>query len=203
MATNITSSTSSCSFISSNQRVFTHNNNKYPILTSFCPSNLNHSSFNSCKLNANHKFSIQAMGSSDESHGKGTPDTKKSSSGWKKWAVGLAFSILIPSFGHKLSPLLILKSKLDNVLETVETVSEVVEELAEETEKLAEELDKRLPQDAKLKEASQLVEKLAIAVNKEAELTQQLIHKVEEVENEVEELIEAEAAQKKSFGKKK
>ena len=68
--------------------------------------------------------------------------------------------------------------KLDNVLETVETVSEVMEDLAEETEKLAEEVDKRLPQDAKLKEAAQLVEKLAVAVDKEARLTQQLIHKV-------------------------
>lgn len=68
--------------------------------------------------------------------------------------------------------------KLDNVLETVETVSKEVEDLAEETEKLAEEVDKRLPQDAKLKEATQLVEKLAIAVDKEAQLTQQLVHKV-------------------------
>ncbi|PRQ48575.1 hypothetical protein RchiOBHm_Chr2g0112261 [Rosa chinensis] len=110
-------------------------------------------------------------------------------SAWKHWILGLTLSILVPSFRHKGGPFLALKSKVDVAMETVESVTEVVEELAEEVEKVSEQVADKLPDDAKLKKAMESVEHLAEEAVEKAKLAEDIIHKVKEVEEEVEEAL--------------
>ncbi|KAM1074057.1 hypothetical protein FF1_019104 [Malus domestica] len=122
---------------------------------------------------------------------KSQPDAQLSAddsplSSWKTWIVGLMLTIIIPSLRHKWGPLLALKSKVDTAVDTVESVTEVVEELAEQVEKVAEQVEDKLPEDAKLRDAMESIEHLAEEAVKKAELAKDVIHKVEEVEEEVE-----------------
>ncbi|KAB2597483.1 hypothetical protein D8674_000403 [Pyrus ussuriensis x Pyrus communis] len=100
--------------------------------------------------------------------------------------VGLMLTIIIPSLRHKWGPLLALKGKVDMVIETVKSVTEVVEELVEEVEKVAEQVTDKLPEDAELREAMESIEHLADEAVKKAELAKDVIHKVEEMEKDVE-----------------
>uniref|UniRef100_A0A5B7BDU0 Uncharacterized protein n=1 Tax=Davidia involucrata TaxID=16924 RepID=A0A5B7BDU0_DAVIN len=139
-----------------------------------------------CKFTARFKVISMAKGPSDNFQSEAPVPAKPPSPAWKKWMVGLMLSIILPSFRHKWGPFLVLKSKLDTAIETVESVTEVVEELAEEVEKLAEGVENKLPEDTKLKETMQSVEKLAKEAVKEADLAQELIHKVQDAEKEAE-----------------
>ncbi|KAK9949461.1 hypothetical protein M0R45_004980 [Rubus argutus] len=108
---------------------------------------------------------------------------------WKNWMVGLTLSILLPSFRHKWGPFRALKSKVDMAIEIVESVTEVVEELAEEVDKVCEQVAEKLPEDAKLKKAVELVEHLAEEAVQKAKQAEDIIHKVKEMEKEVEEAL--------------
>ncbi|KAL6220126.1 hypothetical protein ACLB2K_007883 [Fragaria x ananassa] len=110
-------------------------------------------------------------------------------SAWKHWMVGLTLSILLPSLRHKGGSFLALKKKVDVAMETAESVTEVVEELAEEVEKVSEQVAEKLPDDAKLKKAMESVEHLAEEAVEKAKLAEDIIHKVKEVEEEVEEAL--------------
>ncbi|KAK6923378.1 hypothetical protein RJ641_011682 [Dillenia turbinata] len=120
---------------------------------------------------------------------KGPEDRRANKShfhGWKQWMAGIVLSILLPSFKYKWGPLQVLKNKVDMTMEAVDSVSEVVEEIAEKVEKVADEVGDKLPEDAKLKDALESVESIAREAAKQAELTQQLIDKLQEKEKEVE-----------------
>ncbi|KAL9659639.1 hypothetical protein QQ045_024447 [Rhodiola kirilowii] len=111
---------------------------------------------------------------------------------WKKWAVGITLSIILPSYRRKLGPLGILMNRVNEVLETTETMSEVVEDVAVDVKRLAEAYERRLPakdQDGKLKEALDLVEKLAEETIKATDLAQELIDKVEEAEERLDDVL--------------
>ncbi|CAM8896700.1 unnamed protein product [Rhodiola kirilowii] len=111
---------------------------------------------------------------------------------WKKWAVGITLSIILPSYRRKLGPLGILMNRVNEVLETTETMSEVVEDVAVDVKRLAEAYERRLPakdQDGKLKEALDLVEKLAEETIKATDLAQELIDKVEEAEERLDDIL--------------
>ncbi|KAI3462098.1 hypothetical protein Pfo_018761 [Paulownia fortunei] len=109
-----------------------------------------------------------------------------SSSSWKKWLLGILFTLILPAAGHKGGLLLGLKGKIDQVIETVENVTEVVEEIAEEAEKIMEEVEEKLPNDSKLKEALESFDDLAKMAVKEAKKAEDLVHKVKDVEEEIE-----------------
>ncbi|KAL2504529.1 hypothetical protein Adt_20150 [Abeliophyllum distichum] len=108
------------------------------------------------------------------------------SSPWKKWLLGLLLTVILPALGHKGGLFLALKSKIIAAVKTVETVTEMVEEVAEEVEKVAEEVEEKLPQDSKLKEALDSVDKLAKKAVKEAKHAEELVHKVQDVEETIE-----------------
>ncbi|KAL0423105.1 UNVERIFIED_CONTAM: hypothetical protein Sradi_0845300 [Sesamum radiatum] len=112
-----------------------------------------------------------------------------SSSPWKKWLLGVLFTVILPAVGHKGGLLLGLKGKIDQAIETVEHVTEVVEEIAEEAEKIVEEVEEKLPGDSKLKEALESFDDLAKTAVKEAKKAEDLVHKVKAVEEEIEDAL--------------
>ncbi|KAK0577337.1 hypothetical protein LWI29_031506 [Acer saccharum] len=71
-------------------------------------------------------------------------------------------------------------------METAEHVAEIVEDVAEKVEKVAEEVADHLPQGGRLKDAVTLIENVAKETAKDANLADQFIEKVEDVEREVE-----------------
>lgn len=130
---------------------------------------------------------IMAMGASGNFQPPEEPGLPKPASpAWKNWMVGLVLSIILPSFRHKWGPLMVLRGKVNETIETLETVTEVAEELAEVVEKVADEVGDKLPDDTKLKDAMESVENLAKTAVKEAKVAEQLIHQVEGLEKDME-----------------
>lgn len=115
-----------------------------------------------------------------------SPPGNSPSFGWKKWLLGFLLPLLLPAFKNKVSPLQLLKSNVHKAVETVETMTEIVEEVAEEVEKIAEEVEKKLPGDSKLKQSLDSVENLAQGAVKYANQVQDIIHKIDDVEKEME-----------------
>ncbi|KAL9682771.1 hypothetical protein QQ045_014579 [Rhodiola kirilowii] len=90
----------------------------------------------------------------------------------------------------KLGPLALLKYKLDTVVQTAEDIADVVEQVAEQVDKLAEEVSEHLPQGGKLRRTMEVIEDLAEETAKQAHLLGDVIDKVQEMEDNLEELIE-------------
>ncbi|XVE95244.1 hypothetical protein REPUB_Repub02eG0079500 [Reevesia pubescens] len=113
------------------------------------------------------------------------------SDNWPLWALGTAISVFLPFTTSKWGPLLKLKNDADNLLEAAEHISDVVEEMAEKVEKIADEVGDQLPEGGKLQATLQLVEDLADETAKNARLTGDLIDKVQEMEDKIEEYMES------------
>lgn len=73
---------------------------------------------------------------------------------------------------------------------TAELVVDVVEKVAEEVVEIADDLGDQLAEGGKLKCAVDFVENVAIEIAKDANLAQDVLHKVEKVEKDVESLFE-------------
>ncbi|XP_020104875.1 uncharacterized protein LOC109721593 isoform X2 [Ananas comosus] len=117
------------------------------------------------------------------------PSTPQKSpfSTWAKWAIGLITTILLP-FGNK--KLLQIENEVEMVENVVENAAVVVEKVANMTEKVSSEVAERLPEDGKLKDAVVFVEHASKEVAEEAHLAQDIIHKVDELEEEVKTLLD-------------
>lgn len=74
--------------------------------------------------------------------------------------------------------------------DTAEAVAEVVEEAATFAEKVSSEVAEQLPEGGRLRTAAVLVEKASKEVAHEAHLAQDIIHKVEEIEEDVKAIVE-------------
>ncbi|WOG84490.1 hypothetical protein DCAR_0103674 [Daucus carota subsp. sativus] len=96
----------------------------------------------------------------------------------KKWAVGVLFFFILPSYRLRMGPFAILKDKVDEMFETAETAAAVVEDLAELVDRLAEEAEKKLPDGTKLDDLARSIENLAERVDEKAEQAQELIKEV-------------------------
>ncbi|XP_059318072.1 uncharacterized protein LOC132068486 isoform X3 [Lycium ferocissimum] len=116
------------------------------------------------------------------------PPGKSPFFGWK-WLLGFLLPVLLPSFKNKLSALQLLKSNVDKAVATVETMTEIVEEVAEEIDNIAEEVEKKLPGDSQLKKSLDSIENLAEGAVKYANQAQDIIHKVKDIEKEVEDTL--------------
>uniref|UniRef100_A0A7N0UN40 Plastid-targeted protein 4 n=1 Tax=Kalanchoe fedtschenkoi TaxID=63787 RepID=A0A7N0UN40_KALFE len=120
----------------------------------------------------------------------GTPVPSGSPDSWKSWVFGLLVTLIFPMWRSKIGPFALLKNKLDNVVQTAEDIAEVVEQVAEQVDKLAEEVSEHLPEGGKLRHAMDVLEDLAEGTAKKAHLLGEVIDKVQEVEDDLEELIE-------------
>ncbi|CAH9105136.1 unnamed protein product [Cuscuta epithymum] len=117
----------------------------------------------------------------------------------KGWLIGILLSAVIPFFRHKFGSLMQIRSEIyfvfavliiHNSIEQVEEVVHGLEKVAEVVDKVAEEIGGTLP-DGSLKEAVAMVERAAEKADKSAENLGELIDKVEELGEKVEERVES------------
>ncbi|CAH9105132.1 unnamed protein product [Cuscuta epithymum] len=104
----------------------------------------------------------------------------------KGWLIGILISVVVPFLRHKLGSL----SQIKNSIEQAEEVVHRLEKVAEVVDKVAEDVGENLPA-GKLKDAVALVEHAAEKADKDAERLGELIDKVEEMEDRVEDGIES------------
>ncbi|XP_077213978.1 uncharacterized protein LOC143848799 [Tasmannia lanceolata] len=104
---------------------------------------------------------------------------------WARWVLGSILSLFLPFCKKKWEKLQKIESEVENVAEVIETAAEVVEKVAEVAGKVSSEVADKLPDDGKLKNAVLLVERVSNEAAKDAQTTIDLIHKVEELKQEV------------------
>lgn len=124
---------------------------------------------------------------------------------WKGWLLGIVMTVIIPLMTNKWGALLTWTNKLESAVQRVEDMVEAVEEIAEKVDKFAEDISDELP-EGKLRNALERVEQVAERVAKDADQLDNMIDKVQEVEDKLEAYIEEEqrnsAAKKDNNGKK-
>lgn len=85
--------------------------------------------------------------------------------------------------------LLMLTKGVEAGAEMVEKMAESVESVAENVEKMAEDLAEKLPEGSQLKGVVDFVENVAKETEKDAQLAEDFMDKVEEVDQEVESML--------------
>ncbi|XP_059318071.1 uncharacterized protein LOC132068486 isoform X2 [Lycium ferocissimum] len=143
---------------------------------------------NFVNFNAKDGIFIIRCNAANSTGSQAPPPGKSPFFGWK-WLLGFLLPVLLPSFKNKLSALQLLKSNVDKAVATVETMTEIVEEVAEEIDNIAEEVEKKLPGDSQLKKSLDSIENLAEGAVKYANQAQDIIHKVKDIEKEVEDTL--------------
>ncbi|XP_072974285.1 uncharacterized protein [Typha angustifolia] len=117
---------------------------------------------------------------------------------WAKWVLGSIVCIAVPLYKR-------IRRIEDGVTKTAETAIEVIEKTAEVTEKVASNVADSFPGDNSLKEVALKIEDIAELVDKDAEIAEAFIHKVdriiEEVDTLMEPIIEEEEAMEKEMEK--
>lgn len=103
---------------------------------------------------------------------------------WISWAVGLG--VTVPFLTARL---LTVTKQVSLAAETVEKVAEAVEKVADDVDKAAEEFAAKLPEGGKLRGIVESIEHLAEETEKDAQLVQDLMDKVEEVDEKLEAFI--------------
>ncbi|KAK4784023.1 hypothetical protein SAY86_018391 [Trapa natans] len=115
------------------------------------------------------------------------PGQKFSFPAWTRWMIGSLLTLLLPflkvRWGSKLER---IQGEAEIVVEEVEKVAEMVEKVATVAEKVSEEAAESIQdENSKLKEAAMWVEKASKEAAHDAQLTQDLIHKVEAIEQDM------------------
>ncbi|KAG8091388.1 hypothetical protein GUJ93_ZPchr0012g19911 [Zizania palustris] len=105
---------------------------------------------------------------------------------WARMAIGSVMAMAAPFLQSKWATLLRIRSEV----EMVKDAAEVVEEVATAAEKVSAEVAEKLPEHGTLRRAAVLVEHASKEVAEEAHLAQDIIHKVEEIEEDVKAMIE-------------
>lgn len=121
----------------------------------------------------------------------GVPPSSEPSFQLLNWVVGVFATMVLPFLTHRWSSLLRIKNEVETAVETIEEIAEVVEKVAEEVEKVAEDISDHLPEGGRLRKVVDYVENVAEIVDKDARLVEDLVHKVHEAEEKVEECIES------------
>ncbi|KAL8136528.1 hypothetical protein V2J09_002529 [Rumex salicifolius] len=107
---------------------------------------------------------------------------------WVRWAAGSILSLLLSIWMPNWSTLLKIGGEAEFIMKESEKMAEAVEKVATMAEKVAEDVADQLPDNTKLKEAAKLVENISKEAAKDAHLADQIIHKVDSVEHDLEEL---------------
>ncbi|KAJ6734438.1 hypothetical protein OIU79_001659 [Salix purpurea] len=107
---------------------------------------------------------------------------------WAKWILGYILSIILPFWKRKREELKRLEGEAEIIVEEVGQVAEVVEKVAAVAEKVSEEVAEVLPENGKLKETALLIEQVSKAAAHDAKLTQDIIHKVDALKHDIDDL---------------
>ncbi|KAI3989695.1 hypothetical protein MKX01_009187 [Papaver californicum] len=112
------------------------------------------------------------------------------SSGWFSWIIWTLIPMLFPLFKSKLSPLLLLKQRVDTVVDIVEDAAELIEDVAEEVVKITDHFEDKVPDGSSLKNTMCAIHEVAQQTIKVADLAEDLIQKGEALEEKMENLLE-------------
>ncbi|KAI3912075.1 hypothetical protein MKW92_002871, partial [Papaver armeniacum] len=112
------------------------------------------------------------------------------SSGWFSWIIWTLIPMLFPLFKSKLSPLLLLKQRVDTVIDIVDDAAELIEDVAEEVVKITDHLEDKVPDGSALKNTMCAIHEVAQQTIKVADLAEDLIDKGEALEAKMENLLE-------------
>ncbi|XP_039832306.1 uncharacterized protein LOC120692970 [Panicum virgatum] len=104
---------------------------------------------------------------------------------WARLAIGSVLAAAAPLLHSRWASILRIQSEVEMVKDAAETVVEVVEEAATFAE-----VAEQLPKGARLRTAAVLVEHASKEVAHEAHLAQDIIHMVDEIEEDVKAIIE-------------
>ncbi|KAF5197702.1 hypothetical protein FRX31_012712 [Thalictrum thalictroides] len=108
---------------------------------------------------------------------------------WSSWMLLTIIPMILPFFKSKWGPLIVIKNKMDTVLQNVEIFAEGIEEVARRVDKIADEMTEKLP-EGNFKKAIEMIDAVAEETIKKADCVEELVDKVEEVENKLEDMIE-------------
>ncbi|ESW31122.1 hypothetical protein PHAVU_002G211100 [Phaseolus vulgaris] len=104
---------------------------------------------------------------------------------WLRWVLGMVLSLLVPFWKPYWGKLQRIEGEVEFVIEEADAVAKVVEKVATVAEKVSEDVAEMLPEDGKLRKATLVVEHASKEAAHDAQLTQQFIHKVEELKNDL------------------
>ncbi|KAL6641142.1 hypothetical protein ACP70R_019323 [Stipagrostis hirtigluma subsp. patula] len=108
---------------------------------------------------------------------------------WARLAIGSVLAAATPFLHSKWASLLRIQSEVEMAKDTAEAVAEVVEEAAAAAERVSSEVAEQLPEGGRLRTAAVLVEHASKEVVEEAHLARDVIHKVDEIEDDVKAII--------------
>ncbi|XP_037443108.1 uncharacterized protein LOC119311563 [Triticum dicoccoides] len=120
--------------------------------------------------------------------GRGRPAAGFST--WARLAIGSTVAIAAPFLHSKSASILRIGNEVEMVKDAAETAAEVVEEVATAAERVSSEVAGHLPEDGRLRRAAVAVEHASKEVAEEAHLARDIIHKVDEIEEDVKAIIE-------------
>ncbi|KAL8251106.1 hypothetical protein R6Q59_034799 [Mikania micrantha] len=167
------------------------------LLTSFSKNNLVHGSGISRSLRYDplmkttiprRRFDIRSNVTPPPGVPAGSP-----SGSMRNWIVGIVLTFVLPFFTHKWGPLLVLRNKVDNVVNTAEYIMETIEVVAEKVDNVIDDITDNLPKDSELRKTMESIDVIVEGVAKSAHVANDFIDKVEEVEDKLESLILDEA----------
>ncbi|RDX77912.1 hypothetical protein CR513_41878 [Mucuna pruriens] len=109
-------------------------------------------------------------------------------SNWLRWVLGIVLSVLLPFWKPYWGKLQRIEGEAELVVEEVEVVAKVVEKVAMVAEKVTEDVAEMLPEDGKLRKAALVVQHASKQAAHDAQLTEEFVHKVEELKNDLDDL---------------
>ncbi|KAL2477454.1 hypothetical protein Fot_46468 [Forsythia ovata] len=119
------------------------------------------------------------------------PSPAPSNSGfstWVKWLLGSVLPLVLSLWKKNWTDLWSLEGKVEKVVEDVEDVAEVIEKVAATADNALATVADRLPDGSKLKEAALMAEHVSSITEKDAQYVENLIHKVEDLKQDLEDL---------------
>ncbi|KAL4556466.1 hypothetical protein LXL04_039120 [Taraxacum kok-saghyz] len=115
----------------------------------------------------------------------------------KSWVLGIVLTFVLPFITHKWGPLIVLKNKVDTVVDMAEHIAEVIEDVAEKVDGVIDNITDDLPDNSELKKTLKALDALVEGVAKTAHIANDIIDKVEEAEDKLESLILSDAREGK------
>ncbi|KAL7583282.1 hypothetical protein Lser_V15G44514 [Lactuca serriola] len=115
----------------------------------------------------------------------------------KSWVLGIVLTFVLPFFTHKWGPLILIKNKVDTVVDTAEYIVEAIEDVAGKIDKVIDNITDDLPENSKLRKTLEAFDELVEGVERAAHIADDIIDKVEEAEDKLESLILSEAKEEK------
>ncbi|KAL9272405.1 hypothetical protein AKJ16_DCAP17792 [Drosera capensis] len=107
---------------------------------------------------------------------------------WARWLLGSVFSLVLSFWMPKWGTLLRIGGEAEIVMQEVEKVAEAVEKVATMAEKVSADIAQQLPDDDKFKAAALIAEHVSEETANDAHIVEQIIHKVDEVKQDVEDI---------------